>query len=246
PPPSPPPHVTGDIELTALERVGGDLVITWHPSLTYVEAMRALREVGGDIVLAGNPQMQVTSFYGLERLGGRLILRQQDKQLILRLPAATTIGGLDLGEPGDARTLAYLVEIKLDALQEVTGDIRVVGPRNLAVLSAPALTTIAGSLHVEAACRTTLSLPVLESVGSLVLDGLCALEDFAGLPALRQLTGEDEEGRSLWLHADDGLDSDEIAGFLAGLHALGTGTVDAGNTESCATVLAAYGDGYCD
>ncbi len=244
--PLPPPHVTGDIELTALERVGGDLAITWHPSLTYVEAMRALREVGGDIILAGNPELQVTSFYGLERLGGRLILRQQDKQLILRIPQATTIGGLDLGEAGDAATMSYLVEVKLDALQEVTGDVRLIGPRNLALLSAPQLTRIEGGLHIEAACRTALSLPVLQSAGSVVLDGMCALQDLTGMPALRQLTGQDADGTSLRLHADEGLDADEIAAFVSQLEDTGPGAVDVDNTGTCADVMAAYGEGYCD
>lgn len=244
-PTPPPPHVTGDIELSILERVGGDLVLTWHPALSYVESMRALVEVGGDLVIAGNPELQVASFYALERVGGRVRVQDMDKQLILRLPAARSLGGLELGSSGDARTLYYLVEVKLDQLQELRGDLRVVGPRNLPLLGAPLLERIDGALQLEAACITDLAFPSLQEVGSLSLVGNCGLLDLDGLSALRRISGQDPDGRSLRLQANEQLDAEELQAFLDQLEAQGTGKIEADNAGSCAEVMAAYGEGYC-
>lgn len=244
PVPDGPPHVTGDIELSVLERVGGDLVLSSHPNLSYVEGLRGLTEVGGDIVISGSPDLQVASFYALQRLGGALRVHDMDKQLILRLPNATTIGGLELGAPGDAGTLFFLVELKLDDLQEIEGDVEIHGTRNLALLAAPALTRIGGALALEGACQAKLSLPLLEEVGSLVLTGHCALADLAGLPALARVTGQDDQGRSLQLSANSGLSADELAAFVAGLSITGGGTVVA-EAGSCETVMADFGAGYC-
>ncbi|MCK6504025.1 hypothetical protein L6R53_11595 [Myxococcota bacterium] len=241
-----PPHVTGDIELYALQRVGGDLRISHHPNLGYVEGLRALIEVGGDLVIEDNPTQQVASFYALQRVGGEVVVRDMEKLLILRLPAATHLGGLQVGAEGDAVTTWYLVEVLLTDLVEVTGDLRLVGARNLSYLGAPALTTVGGALHLQDTCETLADFPALASAGSLTLTGMCALADLSGFAALAALTGQDEGGHSLRLAADDHLDADEIDAFVAQLSSLGTGIVDVENQGSCADAMAAYGQGYCD
>jgi hypothetical protein len=241
-----PPHVTGDIELYALRRVGGDLRISHHPNLGYVEGLGALTEVGGDLVLQANPTQQVASFYVLERVGGVLRVAGLDKLVLLRLPALASAGGLSLGEEGQAGSTGILVEVQLTALAEVSGDLRLTGARNLPVLRAPALTRVGGALHVQDTCETTLDLPALASAGSLTLVGMCALTDLAGLASLTALTGQDDRGYSLRLAADEHLDGDEILAFLGRLTTSGTGVVDVDNAGSCAEALAAYGQGYCD
>ena len=242
----PPPHVTGDIELYTLTRVGGDLRISHHPNLGYVEGMRALVEVGGDLVLTGNPTQQVASFYALQRVGGTVQVSDMEKLLILRLPLLTSLGGLQIGAEGDAATTYYLVEVLLTSLEAVTGDLRIVGPRNLASLQAPALTTVGGALHLQDTCETVPAFDALTSVGSLTLAGMCALTDLSGFAALGAITGQDEAGSSLRLAGDDHLDQDEIAAFLSQLGSTGTGTVDTANGGTCADALAPYGEGYCD
>lgn len=240
-----PPHVTGDIELGILQRVGGDLVLSHHPGLTYVEGMRGLAEVGGDIRLEHNPELQVVSFYALQQLGGTVSVRDMDKFLILRLPEATSIGGVELGATGDAQTLYFLVELKLDSVTTITGDLRLFGPRNLASLSAPLLQSLGGTLQLEGSCITDLALPELSSVGALRLVGNCGLLDLDGLAALTSITGQDSDGTSLELSGSDHLDEGELTAFLSQLSSTGTGTSETAAATPCADTIALYDEGHC-
>jgi len=239
----PPPHVTGDIELEALRRVGGDFVLSHHPNLDYVQSLVSLTEVGGDLRIEENPNLQVAKFFALERVGGTVVVAGTDRLLILGLSAASSLGGIELGAAGDADTLYFFVELGLEALIEVTGDVRVVGPRNLGLVKAEALERIDGTLHLEASCVTTPRLPALESVGQLHLEGNCALTDLSGFGALTTVTGTDDEGRSVVLSAN-AIPSDTAAAFVAGLSLAGEASIEA--EASCDEVMAAYGDGYCD
>lgn len=248
PPPGPevvPPHVVGDIELTLLERVGGDLILTHHPQLDFVQSLVALREVGGDIVLRDIPNLQVIKFFGLETLGGRLVVEDMGKLLVVGLEAATTVGGIQLGEAGDAETLYFLVELGLGSLEEVTGDLRLVGARNLPLLRAPELTRVGGALHLEASCVTFPSLGALTEVGSLHLEGNCGLSSLSGLAALERVTGADADGHAVRIAAQDGLDAEETQAWLDGLE-LEAGDASVDLETACTTVLAAYGEGYCE
>jgi len=239
----PPPHVTGDIELEELRRVGGDFVLSHHPNLDYVQSLVSLTEVGGDLRIEHNPNLQVAKFFALERVGGTVVVTGTDRLLILGLSAATSLGGVELGSAGDADTLYFFVELGLEALVEVTGDLRVVGPRNLGLVKAEVLERIDGALHLEAACVTTLRLPALESVGQLHLVGNCALTDLEGLGALTTVTGIDDEDQSVMLSAN-AIPADTAADFVAGLSLAGEAVID--TETSCDEVLAAYGESFCD
>lgn len=247
PPPAPevvPPHVVGDIELILLERVGGDLVLTHHPQLDFVQSLVALREVGGDIVLRDIPNLQVIKFFGLETLGGRLVVEDMGKLLVVGMEAATSVGGLQLGAAGDAETLYFLVELGLGSLEEVTGDVRLVGPRNLPLLRAPELTRIGGALHLEGSCVTFPSLGALTEVGSLHLEGNCGLTSLSGLGALQAVTSTDEDGHAVVIAAQADLDPEETQAWLDGLD-LQAGDASVDLETPCTEVMAAYGEGYC-
>ena len=241
-----PPHVTGDVELYALQRVGGDLRLTHHPNLSSVEGLGALTEVGGDLVLQGNPSQQVASFYALERVGGSVVVRDMEKLLLLRLPVVQALGGLEVGTEGDAGSAPYLVQVQLTALQEVEGDLRLVGLGNLDALEAPTLTTVGGALHLAESCELVPELDALDAVGSLTLSALCAVTDLSGLPALRRLTGQDATGHSLRVEATEHLDAAELDALLDQLELLGTGAIDIENAGTCAEAMADYGTGWCD
>ena len=142
-----------------------------------------------------------------------------------------------------ADTLYFFVELGLEALVEVTGDLRVVGQRNLGLVKAEVLERIDGALHLEAACVTTLRLPALESGGQLHLVGNCDLTDLEGLGALTTVTGIDDEDQSVMLSAN-AIPADTAADFVAGLSLAGEAVID--TETSCDEVLAAYGESFCD
>ncbi len=241
---APPPHVVGDIELSLLERVGGDLVLSHHPQLDFVQGLVALEEVGGDVILRDIPNLQVIKFFGLQTVGGDIVVEEMDKLLIMGFEAATSIGGLRLGEAGDAQSMFFLVELGMGSLETVTGDLRVVGPRNLPLLQAPSLVTIGGALHLEASCFTQPSFAALESVGSLHLEGNCGLSSLAGLGSLSTVTGADDDGHAVVIAAQADLDPEETEAWVAGLD-LQSGEVLLDLSTECAEVMADYGEGYC-
>jgi hypothetical protein len=242
----PPPHVVGDIELALLETVGGDLTISHHPSITNLEGLRALTTVGGDLVVTGNASLQVTGFYALTTVGGTARFTDLAKLLILRLSAATTLGGLELGTEGVGDTLVYTVEVGLDRIEQISGDMHVRGVNNLVRLGAASLVQVDGDLTVEASCQMDLDLPLLATVGSLRLQGNCGLQDLDGLAALSAITGADTDGRSLTLSGNNYLDSDEISAWRSGLSSEGTGSVLIDLDTSCTATTETYGEGFCD
>ena len=240
----PPPHVTGDIELELLERVGGDLILSHHPSLDFVQSLASLSEVGGDIVLEDIPNLQVIKFFGLETVGGTITVTDMGKLLVFGISAATSIGGLELGETDDAETLYFLVEVGMEALQEVTGDLKLVGARNLGNLQAPELVSIGGALHLEGTCTTSPSFASLTSVGSLTLHGNCDVEDFDGFAQLAEVTGSDADGNSVVI-TQNAVSAEAASAFVAGLELSGGGAVEVDTDADCTEVVAGYGEGYC-
>jgi hypothetical protein len=242
----PPPHITGDLELGLLERIGGDLLLINLPLLTYLQELWALREVGGDIVIDGCPDLQYSSLYTLESVGGSITLRNLGKLLVFRLPSLTTAHSITLGSPGDGESLYFLAELALTSLTTLSGDLSLTGTRNLGLLSAPVLTDIDGALHIEAACSLRPSLPVLEELGSLHIEGACGVSDFAGLPALTALTSADDDGYSFWLSASEAVDDKEVSDFLGSLKPPPPGEVFTDSTTTCADVLSAYGETFCE
>ncbi len=242
----PPPHITGDLELSLLERVGGDLRLINLPLLTYLQELWSLHEVGGDIVIQGCPDLQYGALYTLQTVGGDITLSDLGKLLVFRLPSLTHAGSISLGSPGDSESLYFLTELNLSALTGLSGDLSLTGTRNLGLLSAPLLADIDGALHIEAACSLRPVMPVLTEAGSLHIEGACGMSDFAGLPALTALTGVDGDGYSFWLSATEGVDEEEIASFLSGLTQTPTGEIFTDTTTTCADVLSAYGDAFCE
>ena len=93
-----PPHASTDLELEAIERIGGDLAILEVPGLTTLRGMRGLAEVGGDIRVKDNRSLLGIRFGVLERLGGVMSITGNTELSYLLLPALETAGGITLGD----------------------------------------------------------------------------------------------------------------------------------------------------
>ena len=245
-PAAPPPHITGDLELSMLRRIGGDFILEKLPLLTYLQELWALEEVGGSILIDGCPELQYSALYTLTSVGGSITLRDLGKLLVFRMPSLTEAQSLSLGSSGDGESLYFLTELNIDSLTTLGGDLSLTGTRNLGLLSAPQLRDIDGALHIEAACSLRPSLPVLAELGSLHIEGACGLDDFSGLPALTALNGQDAEGYSFWHSASEGVDKKDVAELMARLTATPSGQIFSDTTTSCADVLAEYGDAFCE
>ena len=249
PPALPPPHVTGDLELSLLTRIGGDFELRNLQQLTYLQEMWSLESIGGDLTIDGCPDLQYSALDALASVGGTITLHNLGQFLVFRMPSLATAGGLSLGAPGDAESLYFLAELDISSLTTLSGSLSITGARNLGLLSAPVLTDITGALHIEAACHLRPSMPALTAAGSLHIEGACGITDFAGLPALTTLTGTDAEGHSLWLSANEGLDSSEIDAFIGGLSQTPAGTIHTDTITTCDAILSDYtvgGVGFCD
>lgn len=242
----PPPHITGDLELSLLQRIGGDFSLINLPLLTYLQELWSLQEVGGDILIDGCPELQYSSLYTLETVGGSITLRNLSKLLVFRLPSLSSAESIRLGSTGDGESLYFLAELALTSLTRLSGDLSLTGTRNLGLLSAPALTDIDGALHIEAACSLRPALPVLSELGSLHIEGACGVSDFTGVPALTTLTGTDDAGYSFWLSASEAVDDKEIEDFLGALSAPPPGAIFTDVSTTCADVLSAYGETFCE
>ena len=242
----PPPHITGDLELSLLRRISGDFTLENLPLLTYLQELWSLEEVGGSILIDGCPALQYSALYTLASVGGSITLRNLGKLLVFRMPSLQVAQGLSLGTAGDAESLYFLTELNIESLTTLGGDLSLIGTRNLGLLSAPLLTDIDGALHIEAACSLRPSLPVLSELGSLHIEGVCSLDDFAGMPSLTGLSHQDASGYSLWLSASEGVDDADVAELLARLDSPPSGEVFTDTTTTCADVLSEYGEAFCE
>ena len=242
----PPPHITGDLELSLLQRIGGDFSLINLPLLTYLQELWSLEEVGGDILIDGCPELQYSALYTLKTVGGSITLRNLGKLLVFRLPSLSSAQSIRLGSTGDSESLYFLAELALTSLTRLTGDLSLTGTRNLGLLSAPVLTDIDGALHIEAACSLRPSLPVLTALGSLHIEGACGISDFTGVPALTTLTGTDDAGYSFWLSASEAVEDKEIEDFLGALSVPPLGAIFTDTSTTCADVLFAYGETFCE
>lgn len=241
----PPPHVTGDLELRLLERIEGDLHLRNLANLTYLQELWSLEHIGGDLIIENCPDLQYSTLFALQTLGGQLHLRDLTKLLVFRMPSLREAGGLVLGSPADSETLFFFSDLGIDALETIRGDVQITGARNLGRLSAPVLQQIGGQLHIEAACGLTPALPSLTTLGGLHIEGNCGMANFDGLSALTEISGTDASEYGVWLSANDGLDKKEIATFLSGLSSI-NGKTHFDVSAGCDTLMASYADGYCN
>ena len=233
----PPPHVTGDIELPILSRIGGSFRVSKHPFLTYVGSLWELQSVGGDLIIEDNPLLAVVAFYALTEVGGAVRISGLDSLTVLRLPYVTSAGRLQIGAEGQA--LPLVVEVNLDAMQTVDEDLEVLGTGHLSRLSAPALTAVGGDLRFEATCNATPALPALTEARSLRLVGNCGLDDLSGLSALVSLGGTDDAGDGLRVEGNPELEQAELDAFLNQISTAGPAAVEAGG--DCAAAITAGG-----
>lgn len=243
--PPPPPHVTGDLELGVLSRIGGSLVLRNLANLTYLQELWSLASIGGDLVIEGCPDLQYSTFFGLEQLGGTLRLSGLEKLLVFRAPALVSAGGVSLGSPGDSETMFFFTELGVPQLTSLSGDVEIFGARNLGLLSAPVLESVGGRLHVEAACSLSPYMPALHTIGSLRIEGNCGLRDLSGLASVQTISGTDEDGYSLWLSSNDALTTEAIDTFVAGLGEV-AGKLYSDTAGGCGTLFVDYADGYCN
>ena len=143
---------------TALERVGGDLVLESNPTLRFLEGFDQLTAVDGDLRVTGNAALEVDEAFDLlDRVGGDLVVYGN--------PALESLSGLAsvraAGSVEIAASLA-LTELVLPRLADVPGPVR--------IADLPALTRLEG-------------VPAT-SVGGLTLAGL----RIGALRAFPQLT----------------------------------------------------------
>ena len=196
-----------DLELPALEEVGGDLVIYDNYPLGGVELL-ALRSVAGSLEVAQQPWLDELRMPELSEVGGDLLLNQLPFLPSIRLPRLSSVGG-DLW----LRYLDTVLHIELDALESVGADLWLSGnsllqevswsellsvDRELMVTSNPMLVSLQlssltglGALRLSSnASLSTLGLPQLQDIqglpGSLRLSS-CALLEVLALPALQSI-----------------------------------------------------------
>jgi len=209
----PPPHISADLELDNLRRVGGDFYVHHVPGITTVEGVYQLEEVGGDLVLESNQAVGTVVFDSLTTVGGRFSMIGMGQLQALSSPRLVQAGALEIGT-GDTWHSRF-VYLGVRALEEVGGDFSVIGVPKLGELEAESLRGVGGALRLGSTCDAELSLPLLASAGSLHLVGQCGLASLNGLSSLTHLSGS-EEPYLLDLSFNDGLDSQELSDFQAG------------------------------
>ena len=220
----PPPHSSTDLELGLLERVGGDLTVHDIWGLAQLSFMSALTEVGGDMTLYGLDNLTGIELVGLETIGGSFRLSDAAMLQAIAFESLVHLGGLELlaEAPGE---LAGLRKVTLSSIETLNGDLVMDGAAGLYSLEANSLTTIDGALRVQGGCSFVPELSLLSDVGSLELVGNCGLESLDGLP-ITAIRDQSEEGVSVLIRDNDGLDQDTLDAYIAGVEVTGEGSLE--------------------
>jgi hypothetical protein len=180
-------EVTGteilDLELPALQEVGGDLVIYDNYPLGGIELL-ALRGVGGHLLVEEHPWLDELRLPDLQTVTGDLKLRYAGSLQQLSLPSLEGVGGsLWL------RYLDALEGLNLGSLATVASDLWVGGNPLLAQLSLPELTVVDAEVMVSAnPLLQQMALPRLTEAGGIRITSNPALDDLQ-LPLLREMLG---------------------------------------------------------
>lgn len=200
-----------------VEHIDGDVIL--YRLSQKLDGLQRLEEVEGDLVLSGVLHNTVTSLqrlrrvggrFGLERLGGALIIDEDDPLPAgidalreagaievrtffpgpIAFPNLERIGRLDVHSPTYGRDFADLVATDMPALQEAT-TIEIGLTEGLGRISMPALHTVTADLTVGGAQAVALlDLDALELVGGqLWLQHLSSVPALA-LPRLREVGGD--------------------------------------------------------
>jgi hypothetical protein len=126
-------------------RYPADLVVTRNAKLVSLHLFYPV-EVSGNLVIEGNPGLKYLSFDGLRRVGGDLVLADNDSMEelpgLVALPL-DTVGGLL-----DVRDNAKLVRLTFHALQ-ATGGVRVARNASLSFTRFPKLVAVLGSVNIQ-------------------------------------------------------------------------------------------------
>ena len=232
----PPPHASLDLELDNLRKVGGDFRVHHVPGITSIEGVYQLEEVEGDLLLDTNPLVASVVMESLVRVGGEIALDHLENLQAFSAPRLETVGGFRLGDWESGSWHGQFQFLGLGALTTVGENFLISAVPVLETLKAESLASVAGAFHLEAGCQLSLDFPQLSSVGSLQILGVCGLEDFSGLSALSEITGE-HEGYSLHVSHNNELSAQELEAFSASLNLQGESLLQSGETAGCGEFL---------
>jgi hypothetical protein len=232
----PPPHASLDLELDNLRKVGGDFRVHHVPGITSIEGVYQLEEVVGDLLLDTNPLVASVVMDSLVRVGGEIAFDHLENLQAFSAPHLETVGGFRLGDWESGSWHGQFQFLGLGALTGVGENFLISAVPVLETLEAESLASVAGAFHLEAGCQVSLDFPQLASVGSLQILGVCGLEDFSGLPALSEITGE-HEGYSLHVSHNNELSAQELEAFSASLNLHGDSLLQPGETAGCGEFL---------
>lgn len=154
--------VLANLNLAGLEEVGGTLSVCRNPGLDSVSAPD-LAHVGGDLRLEAVAELGLVNLDRVTAVDGRLVVDGTDL-LSLTLPALEHAGEVAIG--GIAPRPSRLTGVALPGLEEVSGDLSVVGQPALVAIGLGNLQGVGGRLLVtDNGSLRTFEAPALASVG---------------------------------------------------------------------------------
>ncbi|MEM6930343.1 MAG: hypothetical protein AAF602_25615, partial [Myxococcota bacterium] len=171
------------LQLPVVQGIGGSILVDRAASLEQLQ-LPALRTLGGDFDIRSTRRLRHIDAPSLQTIGGRLDFRDVDDLTRIDLRSLSSVVDLALSQIDDLTMLA------LDSLVRVDDNVRIALVDGTAVIEAPVLDTIGGSLSIFSdvpALGLDLVLPSLTDVGRN-LEITCALPQFS-LPQLATVGG---------------------------------------------------------